>query len=109
MKQLVVLAMITLLLQGCGTIRTLNPEDNHIEIHYRGHKSYCESIPRVFSGTFNDACLLYGEPNYEETGSSTKSAFMMLLVDGLLSFSLDTVALPYTVTRQIEDGNILVN
>jgi hypothetical protein len=54
-------------------------------------------------------CVGDREPNYEETGSSTKSAFMRLIVDGLLSFGLDTVALPYTVTRQIEVISWLTN
>jgi|GEM_PF-5927512 len=90
-------------------MRTINPAKDHVEINYKGHKSHCKSIPRIYSGTFNDACLLYGEPNYEERGSATESAFGLLMLDGFLSFSLDTIFLPYTAIRQYKDGNISVN
>ena len=109
MKKPILLVIIFIMIQGCGTIRTLNPANDHVEIHYRGHKSYCKTIPRIYSGTFNDACLLYGEPNYKDGGRSTETAFVFLILDGLLSFSLDTAFLPYTVIRQFKDGSISVN
>ena len=109
MEKSILLVIIIIMVQGCGTIRTLNPASDHVEIHYKGHKSHCKNIPRIYSGTFNDACLLFGEPNYKETGDSTESAFYLLMIDGLLSFGLDTVFLPYTAIRQFKDGNISVN
>jgi hypothetical protein len=66
-------------------------------------------IPRIYSGVFYDACLLYGEPNYEASESSAGQLFTLLLADGVLSFGLDTVILPYTATRQFSEGSIFVN
>ncbi|MCK4793529.1 MAG: YceK/YidQ family lipoprotein [Desulfobacteraceae bacterium] len=109
MNRTILLIIILIMTQGCGTIRTVNPAGGHVEISYAGYKSYCKKIPRIYSGVFYDACMLYGEPNYEASESSAEGAFTMLLVDGMLSLSLDTVALPYTVTRQIIDGSISVN
>ncbi|MEN8136324.1 MAG: YceK/YidQ family lipoprotein [Thermodesulfobacteriota bacterium] len=109
MNRKILLIIILMMTQGCGTIRTVNPTGGHVEISYAGYKSYCKKIPRIYSGVFYDACMLYGEPNYEASESSAGEVFTLLLVDGMLSFCLDTVVFPYTVTRQIISGSISVN
>jgi len=109
MKKTIPLIIVFFIIQGCGTIRTLNPPSDHVEISYSGYKSHCTKIPRIYSGTFYDACIFYGEPNYEASENSTKGAFGLFMLDGLLSLSMDTVVLPYTVTRQLIDGSISVN
>ena len=97
------------MIQGCATIRTLNPESNHVDIAYKEHKSYCKKIPRIYSGSFFLICKLYGEPNYEVSTSDAKFNYITTVIDGLFSFGLDTIVLPYTVTRQYKNGSISVN
>jgi uncharacterized protein YceK len=94
------------LLEGCGTLKTINPPSDRVEISYAGHKSYCESIPRVYSGTFFQTCKLYGEPNYSRNTGFTVGGLPIFLFDIPLSFITDTLALPYTTIRQHKDGNI---
>jgi uncharacterized protein YceK len=109
MNRTIMLIIILIMTPGCGTIRTVNPASGHVEISYAGYKSYCKKIPRIYSGVFYDACLLYGEPNYEASERSAGQFFNFLLADGVLSFGLDTVILPYTAIKQFSDGSIFVN
>lgn len=94
------------MLSGCGTLKTLSPADGHVEISYAGSKSYCQTIPRIYSGTFFEVCKLYGEPSYRENIIPGLPLFML---DIPLSFIADTLVIPYTIMRQHEDGNIFVN
>jgi uncharacterized protein YceK len=109
MKKIILLIIIFIMIQGCATIRTLNPASNHVEIAHKKYKSYCKKIPRIYSGSFSLLCKLYGEPNYEESASAAKDNFTTIFIDGLFSFGLDTAVLPYTVTRQYRNGSISVN
>ena len=109
MNRTILLIIILIMTQGCGTIRTVNPAAGHEEISYAGYKSHCKKIPRIYSGVFHDACMLFGEPNYEASESSAADVFILLLADGIISFGLDTIALPYTTMRQYKDGSISVN
>ena len=105
----ILVLILSFILQGCGTIRTLNPAGSHIEISHRGHKSYCRKIPRIYSGTAFDICKFYGEPNSTTEPGTVQADFQILFIDILLSFSLDTVVLPYTALQQYRQGNIFVN
>ncbi len=100
------LFMLTLLLVACGTVRTLAPDQGKVSISYNDKKSYCQSIPRVYSGVAHNFCLLYGEP--ERTGYRTAAEFPFWATDTVLCAVTDTLALPYTVTRQIKDGSLKV-
>ena len=108
MKRTILLIILLIMVQGCATIRTLAPEGDHIEISHKGHKSYCQSIPRIYSGTFYNICKMNGEPNYDASTESTEAAFQYIMLDSLFSLCLDTVVIPYTMTRQITDGSIRV-
>jgi uncharacterized protein YceK len=94
---------------GCGSIQTLNPAYDHVEIAHQGKKSYCKAIPRVFSGTAFNVCKLYGEPSYEPNLGSTVNGIPLFIIDTPLSLGLDTLVLPYTAIRQHKDGSISVN
>jgi uncharacterized protein YceK len=104
----ILLLSTVILLHGCGTLQTLNPRDNHVEISISGMKSHCGTIPRIYSGTCFDACKFIGEPKYEP-GSVAISGLPLFIFDIPLSFIMDTLVLPYTFTRQYLDGNIFVN
>ncbi|EPA98341.1 Protein of unknown function (DUF1375) [Pseudomonas sp. G5(2012)] len=68
----------------------------------RRQKTYCQSIPRVYSGLAYDFCVLNAPP--DPTGIYVP----LVLVDLVLTGVLDTVVLPYTIYRQGTDGNISI-
>jgi uncharacterized protein YceK len=94
---------------GCGTFKTIVPEDNHVFISHGGKESYCKTIPRIYSGICFDACKLYGEPSHSPNLGSTLNGIPLFLIDIPLSFVTDTIVLPYTVFKQHQLGNISVN
>jgi len=107
--RIVLLSMTIIFLGGCGTVQTVDPAENHVNISHRGKKSYCKSIPRIYSGALFEACKLYGEPSYTENLGSNIGGVPLFMIDIPLSFALDTLVLPYTATRQFRDGSISVN
>ena len=57
----------------------------------------CVFLPRIYSGTIVDVCEVMFDPG----GHSAAVAFW----DLPFSFVVDTVILPYTVYKQITEGN----
>lgn len=100
MKVITVLGVMSLLLSGCGTVNTVLRDDLAATRELRKQKTYCQSIPRVYSGVAFDFCLLNAQPDV--TGVLVPA----VLVDIVASCALDTLALPYTIYRQSTDGNI---
>jgi uncharacterized protein YceK len=98
-----------ILLEGCGTLKTLSPAGNHVDISLRGMKSRCETIPRIYSGTCFEVCKLYGEPSYTANSGLAIGGLPLFIFDIPLSLIMDTLVLPYTTIRQFKDGNIFVN
>ena len=109
MNKTILVIVLVLVIPGCGTMQTLNPTNDHVEISHRGKKSYCKKIFRVYSGTNYQVCKLNGEPSYAENLGSNVGGVPFFIIDIPLSFVMDTIVLPYTVTRQFKDGNISVN
>jgi uncharacterized protein YceK len=101
-KMAVASGAISLTLAGCGTTATVFQDEAEAARGLRKQKTYCESIPRVYSGLAYDFCVLNAPPD--------PSGFLMplMLLDLVLSGALDTVVLPYTVYRQGADGNIQI-
>jgi uncharacterized protein YceK len=93
---------ISLALGGCGTVATVLQDDADAAHGLRKQKTYCQSIPRIYSGLAYDFCVLNAPP--DPTGILVPLA----LVDLALSCALDTVVLPYTIYRQGIDGNIQI-
>ena len=107
--RILIFLITVILLDGCGTLQTLSPTDDHVEISYRGKKSYCETIPRIYSGTFFEVCKLHGEPSYTANTGLAIGGLPLFIFDIPLSLIMDTLVLPYTTIRQFKDGNIFVN
>lgn len=105
-KRILALFTMLLVLTGCGTVRTLEPEKGKVAISFNNKKSYCQSIPRIYSGTAHNFCQLYGEPT--RSGHNTAMDFSFWASDTLLCAVTDTLVLPYTVIRQIQDGALQV-
>lgn len=92
------------LLLGCGTINTAVRGDSVARSNLSHVKSPCETIPRIYSGVSYDICALRGKPSRAALWMG--AAPELILVDLALSGVLDTVALPYTVYGQINEGHI---
>lgn len=101
-KKRAVLALVLLATSGCGTLNTVLREDTAATRELRKQKTYCEVIPRVYSGVAFDFCLLNAPP--DPSGVLIPVALADIAVSGVL----DTVALPYTLYRQVEDGNLKI-
>jgi len=96
------LGACSLALSGCGTVSTVLQNDEDAARGLRKQKTYCQSIPRIYSGLAYDFCVLNAPPD------PTGVLVPLVLLDLALSGALDTVALPYTVYRQGADGNLRI-
>lgn len=100
---------LSLICCSCATVKTIHPDNNHVLIEHRGKKSYCEEIPRVYSGTSYNLCLLYGEPSRHSNIGNSINGVPIFIFDSVFSVVADTVVLPYTIVTQTTEGNIKVN
>ncbi|MGY2288878.1 YceK/YidQ family lipoprotein [Pseudomonas sp. SDO528_S397] len=94
------MSAVCVALSGCGSLNTVLRDDVAATRELRRHKTYCQSIPRVYSGVAFDFCLLNAAPDY------TGVLVPLVLVDITASGIVDTVVLPYTLYRQNAEGNI---
>jgi uncharacterized protein YceK len=101
-KMAVMFGAVSLALTGCGTAMTVFQDDEDAARGLRKQKTYCQSIPRVYSGLAYDFCVLNAPPD------PTGFLVPFVLLDLTLSGVLDTVCLPYTVYRQTVDGNLSI-
>jgi len=102
--------LILLLLSACGTTNTVL-RDEYIPVQkLRELRTYCESIPRIYSGVVYDVCKLNAQPvNVHDEGLSeidNIKAVPVAFLDIIFSAVFDTLALPYTIYRQSRDGSI---
>ncbi|WP_043315832.1 YceK/YidQ family lipoprotein [Microbulbifer sp. HZ11] len=90
------------LLSGCGTVTTLTSSDSEIARNLKQKNSGCVSVPRVYSGVAYNMCKL------NSNGSSIYFAPLVgiYLVDSVFSAATDTVALPYTIYAQSQQGSV---
>lgn len=96
------ISLAALLLSGCGTVNSVIRKEGDTARELRLVKTYCQSIPRVYSGVAFDFCTLHAAPD------PTGFLIPFVLVDIAVSAVADTVVLPYTVYRQSADGNISI-
>lgn len=89
-------------LSGCGTAVTVLQDDEGATRSLRKQKTYCQSIPRIYSGLAHGFCLLHAPPY------PSGVLVPVVLLDLSLSGVLDTACLPYTIYRQTVDGNISI-
>lgn len=101
--------LLVLCATSCATVKTLDPPANHVDISHYGKKSYCEEIPRIYSGVSYNFCLLYGEPSERVNVGSSFNDVPFVVIDTTFSAITDTIFLPYTIVMQAEKGSINVN
>ena len=101
MKKIIPLLSLSLL-SGCGTFTTLTNSDAEIASNLKKQNSGCVSVPRVYSGVAYNMCKL------NSNGNSVYFLPMVgiYLVDSVFSAATDTVALPYTVYAQSQEGSL---
>ena len=99
----IILPLIALcLLPGCGTFTTLTNSDAEIASNLSKQNSSCVSVPRVYSGVAYNMCKL------NSNGNSIYFLPMVgiYVIDSVFSAATDTVALPYTVYAQRQEGSL---
>jgi len=96
------LGVCSLALSGCGTVHTVLQNDEDAARSLRKQKTYCQSIPRIYSGLAYDFCVLNAPPD------PTGFLVPLVLLDLALSGIADTMSLPYTIYRHASDGNLTI-
>ena len=95
--RLLVLLGISLLMGGCGTTTTVLRGDDVTVLNLKRKKTYCNSVPRVYSGVVYDLCVLHGPPN--SASDLSLNGIPWGILDVPVSAVLDTLVLPYTIYR----------
>jgi len=100
-------AFATISLMGCGTVTTVASEEENVRKNLSKANSSCTSIPRVFSGVAYDLCMINSK-NPASYYKTTISGVPLFLVDLGVSGVLDTVLLPYTISKQMYGPEIYI-
>ncbi|WP_295471200.1 YceK/YidQ family lipoprotein [uncultured Pseudomonas sp.] len=103
-KGLLLLAALSL--SACGTLDTVVRDDEYSRRELSERGSHCDEITRVYSGVVYDFCQLHADP--DKSAHRTGPLLPGMILDMAFSGVLDTVVLPYTVYRQVADGNIVI-
>ncbi|SEE31793.1 YceK/YidQ family lipoprotein [Pseudomonas deceptionensis] len=101
-----VLIGLSVSLVGCGTINTVVRGDEVTRRDLQKRNTYCDSIPRVYSGVAYDLCILHGPSKTITQDLVTPVLLPLRLLDLIPSAVLDTLVLPYTIYRQSTDDSI---
>lgn len=102
LRSLLVSAVLATCTGGCASIATWSSSDPALAQFLQNRRTHCESLPRIYSGFLFDYCWLDSEPQ-PVYGSAP---MLLLIADGLLSGIADTVALPFTLVQQRQQGDI---
>jgi uncharacterized protein YceK len=101
--------LAVLMLAGCGTIQTVVRGDEVAADSLKDQKSYCGSVPRIYSGVTYDFCSLNAPLKKGLDAQDHTNAPAIVLIDVVMSGALDTLLLPYTIYRQQADGSIVID
>lgn len=101
MKKLTLLGAATLM-AGCGTYQSIQ-EDEALVKDMQARGTHCASLPRIYSGTFYNFCILNAErPNPKKFNPGGD----LIWLDWIASGVADTVLLPYGAYKQFDAGNV---
>ena len=96
-----ILLFSLLLLQACATYNTVVPsaQKKHVQYVESVDDEKCVTIPRIYSGINYTFCVLC-----KNAKPAAVSHFAFIPVE----FCADTIVLPYTIIRQLTDGNLVL-
>lgn len=103
-----VVAALVLFGTGCGTINTTFRGDQLAADKLNRHGTYCSEVPRPYSGVSYNACLFHAEPRTFHPPLLNHDWIPLLVMDAVVSAVADTLLLPYTVIRQMDQGSISI-
>ena len=88
------------MLQACATYKTVVPSAHRKLVQYveSVDDEKCVTIPRIYSGINYTFCVMCRQA--KPVGTTVQ------LVP--FEFFADTIILPYTITRQLADGNLVL-
>jgi uncharacterized protein YceK len=92
-------------LSGCGTVTTLTNSDESVAANLKNRGTYCETLPRVYSGVSYDICSLHSNPN----ATYVDVIVALYLIDIAASAVGDTLALPYSIYAQSKYNYIKID
>jgi len=97
-----IIVVISLSFQSCGTYKTVVPSSQRKLVQYveSVDNEDCVTIPRVYSGMNYTYCVMCGYTRL--TSSHTDVATIPF------DFIADTILLPYTIIKQVVDGNLVL-
>lgn len=101
----VLVLLMCIALCGCGTIVTQSNSDAEIAKRLKRGKTYCESLPQIYSGVSYDFCELHAKNDSIEV----KGVLELQLLDMVSSAVVDTIFLPYSIYAQEKYGNIAID
>mgnify|MGYP002408927656 FL=1 len=90
------------LLHGCGTLQT-TCQPQRLPALDTSRRSYCNSIPSIYAGASYDLCASAFSRPGEVDANAVSAAHLLSLP--LVAIG-DTLLLPYTVLRQLQQGNL---
>lgn len=94
-------------LSACGTIKSLDQNNNRVEIKHEQGVTKCETLSRVYSGVHYDLCLLHSKRKKAPLKIQLDPLWLTS-IDIVLSAVADTLILPYTLYHQVDKGNLKV-
>lgn len=105
--KLLTVLLSALLLVSCGTIKSMDINENKVGItHYYG-TTKCDEISRVYSGVRYDLCILHSDRKNVPLKFQLDPLWVTS-IDVVLSAIADTIILPYTIYQQSINGNLEV-
>ena len=107
--KILIMTLVIISCTACSTFKTIAPSNGRVNISHHGYDSKCNKIPRVYSGVAYNFCKLNSEPNISGYDGLAGFGVPIIFLDTVCSAVADTIALPYTVFTQVNNGNIKVN
>ncbi len=102
LRKVAVTGLLAGTVSGCASVATWTTSDPALAHFLQDRRTHCDVLPRAYSGFHFDFCWLDSDPQ-RIYGSAP---MILLLGDGVLSAIADTVALPVTLVRQQQRGDI---
>ncbi len=105
------IAIFLLFCQGCSTVMSQGPFTDRRYTKTSDIPLNSDTYPNIYSGVSTDYYMLKSAIDAEEdaVGGKGQALFFVgiyTVIDLPFSFVLDTILLPYTITRQILYGDI---